>query len=253
MSRLNFFNGENVLKAFKIYTKLAREGVVKEEDYQQYLSNDEVSDLINLYAEEVECVLFIAANQLYMVPKTMSSPFHVNNEYLRKTYFKSGATNSDLYLAYFATIVLLGEFYNSYSTNEPTLHYLSLSRWVEAVNERIDIVAQHPEELLEQLEKEHSYNWLTIIENWMALDTIKETAKSQKGQTLSRLSFIHTVKNFLVKEKVINDIGNDEVELTEKTKMIVQRYFMNLEHNNEILQFLYDLQLREEDENANNI
>lgn len=246
-----YFDGENVMKAFKLYTKLAREGFVKEEDFQQYMSINEVSDLIDLYAKEMDCVLFIAANQLYMVPKTMSSPFHVNNEYLRKTYFKSGATNSDLYLAYFATIVLLGEFYNSYSTNEPTLHYLSLARWVEAVNERMDVLAQHSEEHLKDLEKEHSYNWVFIIKNWTALDTIKESAKSQKGTTQSRLSFIHTVKNFLIKEKIINDIGNDEVELTEKAKMIVQRYFMNLEYNNAILQFLYDLE-QKEDHDANN-
>lgn len=248
-----YYDGENVKKAFKLYTKLAREGLIKDEDFQAYMSINEVSDLIDLYAEEMDCVLFIAANQLYMVPRTMSSPFHVNNEYLRKTYFKSGATNSDLYLAYFATIVLLGEFYNSYTTKEPTLHYLKLERWVEAVNERIDVIAQHPEEHLKELEKEHSYNWVSIISHWRALDTIKESAKSQKGQTLSRLSFMHTVKNFLIKEKVINDIGNDEVELTERAKMIVQRYFMNLEHNNAILQFLYDLQAREVEQDANNI
>lgn len=248
-----FYNAENVIKAFELYTKLARDGLLAEDDYQQYLSNDEVFTLLDQYAAKMECVLFVAANQLYMVPKTTSSPFHVNNEYLRKTYLKSGATNSDLYLSYFATIVLLGEFYNSYLTKEPTIHYLSLSRWVEAVNERIDVLAQHPEERLKELEREHSYNWLSIIESWTALDAIKESAKSQKGQTLSRLSFIHTVKNFLVKEKVIKEIGNDEVELTEKAKMIVQRYFMNLEHNNEILQFLYDLQPKEEDFDADNL
>ncbi len=248
-----FYDAENVMKAFELYTKLAREGLLGEDDYQQYLSNDEVFTLLDQYAAKMECVLFVAANQLYMVPKTTSSPFHVNNEYLRKTYLKSGATNSDLYLSYFATIVLLGEFYNSYLTKEPTIHYLSLSRWVEAVNERIDVLAQHPEGRLKELERELSYNWLSIIENWAALDAIKESAKSQKGQTLSRLSFLHTVKIFLVKEKVIREIGNDEVELTEKAKMIVQRYFMNLEHNNEILQFLYDLEPKEGDFDADNI
>lgn len=246
-----YYDGKNVMKAFELYTKLARDGLIKEEDYQQYMSNNEVFTLIDQYAEKMDCVLFIAANQLYMVPKTMSSPFHVNNEYLRKTYFKSGATNSDLYLAYFAMIVLLGEFYNSYTTTEPTLHFISLERWVVAVNERVEVLAQHPEETLKELEKEHSYNWLSIIENWLALDTIKESAKSQKGQTLSRLSFIHTVKNFLIKEKIVHDIGNDEVELTEKAKMIVQRYFMNLEYNNAILQFLYDLQSKEGEKDAN--
>lgn len=248
-----YYDGENVKKAFKLYTKLAREGFAKDEDFQLYMSNDEVSELIDIYAAEMDCALFSDGYQLYMVPKTMSSPFHVNNEYLRKTYFKSGATNSDLYLAYFATIVLLGEFYNSYTTKEPTLHYLKMERWVEAVNERIEVIAQHPEEHLKGLEKEYSYNWVSIINNWRALDTIKESAKSQKGQTLSRLSFMHTVKNFLIKEKVVNDIGNDEIELTERTKMIVQRYFMNYEHNNAILQFLYDLQVSEEEQDANNI
>lgn len=115
------------------------------------------------------------------------------------------------------------------------------------------IVAQHPQEELKALEKEHSYNWLTIIEQWNALDTIKVTAKKQSGKTLSRLSFIHTVKNFLVKENVILEIGNDEVELTEKTKTIVQRYFMDVDHNNDILQFLYDLQSEEEGLYADNL
>lgn len=244
---------ENVLKAFELYTKLAREGMIEKEDYQVYMSNNEVYTLLDQYAMKMDCVLFVAANQLFMVPKSTHSPFHVNNEYLRKTYLKSGATNSDLYLSYFATIVLLGEFYNSYLTKEPTLHYLSLVRWVEAVNERIDVLKEHPEERLKELEREHSYNWLSIIKNWTALDDIKESAKSQKGQTLSRLSFIHTVKNFLAKEQVVKDIGNDEVELTDKAKMIVQRYFMNLEHNNEILQFLYNLEQKEDEQVANDI
>lgn len=241
------------MKAFELYTKLARQGVLAGEDYQLYMSNNEVYTLLDQYADKVECVLFVAANQLYMVPKTMNSPFHVNNEYLRKTYLKANATNGDLYLLYFSTIVLLGEFYNSYFTKEPTIHFLTLSRWVEAVNERMEVLAQHPDERLKELEKEHSYNWLSILEKWNALDDIKESAKSQKGQTLSRLSFIHTAKNFLVKEDVITDIGNDEVALTEKAKTIVQRYFMNLEHNNKILQFLYDLQPKEEDIDANHL
>lgn len=249
---MTYYDAENVMKAFELYTKLARDGVMDGEDYQLYMSNNEVFTLLDQYAAKMECVLFVAANQLYMVPKTTSSPFHVKNEYIRKTYLKSGATNSDLYLTYFATIVLLGEFYNSYLTNEPTIHYLSLSRWVEAVNERVDMLGQHPENVLKEAERTLSYNWITIIGNWNALDVIKESAKSQKGQTLSRLSFIHTVKTFLVKESLLKDIGNDEVELTEKAKMIVQRYFMNLDHNNDILQFIYDLQPKEGEEHANN-
>ncbi|GAY76189.1 hypothetical protein NBRC111894_1743 [Sporolactobacillus inulinus] len=55
----------------------------------------------------------------------------------------------------------------------------------------------HDEEELKQLEQEFSYNWRLIIEKWDDMDDIKETAKKQSGNTISRMSFINTVKRFL--------------------------------------------------------
>ena len=40
---------------------------------------------------------------------------------------------------------------------------------------------------LRQYEKEFSYNWVAIVEKWDAMDDIKETAKRQSGNTISRL------------------------------------------------------------------
>lgn len=252
MKSLIYHDTNNVLVAFDLYTKLAQHGVAPEEDLQLFQTNNDVYTLLNQFAEKMQCVLFPADNKLYMVPKASYSPFHVSNQYLKKTYLKSGATNSDLYLMYFATIVLLGEFYNSYLTKEPTILFLPMHRWVEAVNERIEVLQQYSEEELKKLEKDLSYNWLAILEKWSALDDIKENVKRQYGQTISRVSFLHTVKQFLVEEEIVKEIGNDEIELSEKAKMIVQRYFMNLDHNNDILQFLYDLQPERDGSDADN-
>ncbi|WP_322786722.1 DUF6063 family protein [Paenibacillus alginolyticus] len=38
---------------------------------------------------------------------------------------------------------------------------------------------------------------------------------------------------------IVIDIGNQEITLTEKAKVVVQRYFMELEYNRGILEFLY--------------
>ncbi|GAY76190.1 hypothetical protein NBRC111894_1744 [Sporolactobacillus inulinus] len=37
----------------------------------------------------------------------------------------------------------------------------------------------------------------------------------------------------------MQDIGNEEIRLTEKAKTIIQRYFMEVEYNKGIFEFLY--------------
>ncbi len=99
---------------------------------------------------------------------------------------------------------------------------------------------------LKQLEKEFSYNWGLIIEKWEDMDDIKETAKKQSGNTISRFSFMDTVKRFLVDQDLIQEIGNDEITLTEKAKTIIQRYFMEVEYNKGIFEFIYGFERDEE-------
>ena len=251
MKALNF-DETVVMKAFELYKRLARDGVADKSFVQEYVADDGVRGLVDRFAQEVNCVVLIAGDSVYMIPETRLSPFHVNNEFLKKTYLKTGATNADLYLLYFTTIVLLGEFYDSYHTKEPTREFIRLDEWVECVNKRIDALKEHSEEELKQYEREFSYNWTAIIEKWEAMDDLKETAKKQTGNTISRLSFLDTTKRFLNDQELVNDIGNHELTLSEKTKTIVQRYFMELEHNRGILEFLYKLESekREVEENA---
>ena len=43
----------------------------------------------------------------------------------------------------------------------------------------------------------------------------------------------------------MHDIGNNEMELTEKTKVIVQRYYMDYEYNRGLLDFIYQFDKKE--------
>lgn len=229
----------DVMKAFRIYAQLARDGSVGRELLHEYVADDVVRGLVDQFAREVDCATVVAGEQLYMIPETRLSPFHVSNDYLKRYYLRASAVNADLYLMYVAIIVLIGAFYDSYQTTEPTRSFLRLDEWTELVNERLAQLKQHPEEQLKEMEKQFSYHWTALIEKWEAMDDVKETAQRQTGNTISRVSFIDTVKRFLLAQELVEDIGNQEIALTEKTKMIVQRYFMELEYNRGILDFLY--------------
>lgn len=233
------YNEDTVMIAFSIYTKLARNGIAEKEDVDLYMSNDEVRSLLERFAHEVDCVIVRTTEQLFLIPETKASPFHVSNEWIKKNYLRSDSVNADIYLLYFVTIILFGAFFDRYTSMEPTLDFISLSDWVKKVNERMNHLESFNEEQLSEFEQEYQYNWKVIIEKWRNMDDIKESAKRQTGNTISRLSFIDTAKRFLINEGLIKEIGNYEITLTEKAKTIVQRFFMDIEYNNNIFEFLY--------------
>jgi|SRR5690625_4874187 len=233
------YTEREVMHAFSIYTKLARDGVADKEAVKQYTSEADIRSLLEKFAREVDAVIIRTTDNLFLVPETRYSSFHVSNEWIKRTHLGSTARNADIYLLYFATIVLFGAFFDRYNSEEPTLQFLRLSDWLKKMNERIQYLQTYDEEQLTELEVEFSYNWRAIIDRWIDMDDIKETAKRQRGRTISRLSFIHTAKNFLLEEGLIIDIGNQEVSITEKAKVIIQRYFMDATYNKNIFEFIY--------------
>ena len=79
------------------------------------------------------------------------------------------------------------------------------------------------------------------------MDDIKETAKRQTGNTISRMSFLDTVKRFLIDQELVQDIGNNEITLTEKAMTIIQRFFMEVEFNKGIFEFIYAFEKEDTD------
>lgn len=241
------YSEEKVMQAFSIYTVLARDGVAEKEIVQLYMSDHDIRSLIGRFAQQVGCVIVLTSEQLYMIPEPNLSPFHVSNEWIKRNYLRSNALNADIYLLYFVTIILFGSFFSNYYSKEPTLQFISLTDWVKNVNERINYLQSHSEDELIESEEEFSYNWRAIIEKWIDMDDVKETVKRQSGQTISRLSFIDTAKRFLIGEGLIEEIGNYEVTLTEKARVIIQRFFMDVQYNKNIFEFIYDGEEGEQD------
>ncbi len=233
------YEQEQIMQAFRLFSKLSIDGKGNEDELRLYFSDDQIRGLVDQFAYEVECTIISAGDNLYFVPLAVSSPHHIKNETLKRNYLKANSTNSDIYLMYVAIIVLFGAFYNSYQTIEPTIEFISMSDWLRLLDERLQSLKEHDQETLLEAEKEYKYNWCAILEKWDALDDLKETSKTQDKRTKSRLGFLDGVKRFLEAQELVNDIGNYELELTEKAKIIIQRYYMEVEYNRGILEFMY--------------
>ncbi|MDR3595513.1 DUF6063 family protein [Clostridium sp.] len=239
------YNNEQVLQAFKIYSILAKNGYAEKDELRLYISDDMIRGLVDQFSKEVDCTIFLAGEFIYLIPISKDSIFHVSNEAIKKDYLPAKSVNLDIYLMYVSIIVLFGEFYDSYQTIDPTRDFINISDWLESLNERISSLKEHNSDKLKELDKEYDYNWSLIIEKWLDMDEIKETVKVQNARTISRKSFLNSVKNFLEAQELIRDIGNEELELTEKAKTIIQRYYMEYDYNRGILDFMYNLDKKE--------
>lgn len=233
------YQEQEIQEAYRIYSLLAGQGKLDAGEAKRYLRDEQIEALVNQFARNDDAAIIAAGSLLYLVPMATTSLFHMNNELIKKVYLPSTATNLDIYLMYVATIILLGEFYNSYQSQEPTRSFIHMGEWLEAMNTRIESLQALGEDILQSAEKEQEYNWTKIVQKWLAIDDVKEKVKKQTGNTNSRMSFLNMVKSFLEKQEMIIDIGNNEIEITEKTKVIVQRYYMDYEYNRGILDFIY--------------
>lgn len=248
MSNLTY-HATDVERSFRLFARLMREGKVASdsEEYREYTVYQNVRDLAEIYSREVECVLEKTSDHLYLIPRVKNSYFQMKNSRIKEEYFPAGATNLDIYMMYFAILVLFGAFYNSYESSEPTRDFLPYEEWLRLINERIKSFGEHPAELEEESEI-MEWNWSGVVERWEALDDLREQAKAVNAKQLTRIGYLHRYYRFLSDQDLVSQQGNQEIVLTEKAKVIVQRYFMNKEHNKGVLQFMYQFdQVKEED------
>ena len=242
-----FYSNEQVMQAFRLYSVLAMQGYGEKEQLHLYMSDDSIRSLVDQFAKQVDCSIFLSGDYIYLIPVLKDSVFHVSNDYIKKTYLPAKAVNVDLYMMYVSIIVLFGEFYDSYQTIEPTRDFISLNDWLSSLNERISTLKEQGDKKLKELDSKYDYNWSSVVKKWTDIDEIRETAKVQDARTASRKGFLNTVKRFLESQNLIKDIGNEELTLTEKAKTIIQKYYMEYDYNRSILDFMYNIDNRKEE------
>ncbi|MBC7960644.1 MAG: non-ribosomal peptide synthetase module, partial [Vallitaleaceae bacterium] len=104
-------NQDTVIEAFKIFAKLSAEGEVKKSDARLFVSDDEVRGLVSQFAGEVDCTILSAGDDIFLVPLTKNSIYHLTNDQIKRDYLPSRALNMDIYILYLLIVVFIGEFY----------------------------------------------------------------------------------------------------------------------------------------------
>lgn len=230
---------EDVRLAFQIFLQLLPTGRI--ENNQEFLYHYEQNPNVRLILEEIiekeaDVKIFSMGGHLYLTPGVNNRYFGYSNEQLR-TLIKL-ENNSELYLAYFAMLCLLAQFYNSDDQALTSRQFLPLEELEAIMTGHVTEIRAAQAEQIEALEEEIQVNLSSVAALWSEMPAFNETLRHQRRGRNNRISFLLRVLTFLENEGLVQVLGDSEIRLLPKLEHLVVKYYFHSQRKDYLLQLL---------------
>ncbi len=208
-------------------------------------------DVISLWREVIEPVfevkLISLADRYYLTTGWSGGIFAYNNEEMRRQL--GVENNRELYLCSFIVLTLLAAFYDSEDSTAPSRESIILSDLQEMVSENFWELGT--DEYVEVIEDETRVNLKEPAELWFDLPFQKSDV-GQHRRSKSQLTFLLKTMDFLQKHGLVRMVRDRQVFPEERLHNLVNNYYNNVDHKNEILETIREnlAEKREEGEDA---
>jgi hypothetical protein len=229
---------EDVRLAFRIFLQLLPTGRIEDQEFlYHYEQNPNVRFILEeIMEKEADVKIFSMGGFLYLSPGVNNRYFGYSNEQLR-TLMKL-ANNSELYLAYFAMLCLLAQFYNSDDQALTSRQFLPLEELEAIMTGHVAEIQAAQAEQIEALEEELQVNLSSVASLWTELPAFNETLKHQRRGRNNRISFLLRVLSFLENEGLVQVLDDSEIRLLPKLEHLVVKYYFHSQRKDYLLQLL---------------
>jgi len=232
----------DVKDAFDLFVHLLRSGKIEKREsttlFQAY-QRIEVKEIVaELIEERAGMKVFAIEDVIYMVPEMDNELFHYSNSELReKMKVKS---NKELYLAYFALLVIISKFYNSQDQSLSTRSYVTMEELIATLDEKMVQLEElkNAYDDPDALADEYGIDADGMLEVWKSLPVYNEQAKKIELTNKNRVGFLIRVFRFMEEEELLVVRELREISITEKMKQIITNYYFNSERKEKIMDLL---------------
>ena len=180
----------------------------KEPDlYREYMESEAVQTIVKTMADVSKCSVECYGTVLYLIPHEDNSFLGFTKTQLKKALCKSNPTESDYYLAKFAILVLLLEFYDGSGATSKCRDYIRFGELQNSISERLREGAATVEE---EVQKEHGIAYTRMLDAY-------ETLTSEEGsrKKTPKEGFLRNILVFLREQGLIEFIEQDGMIRTE--------------------------------------
>lgn len=187
--------------------------------YEEYISNAEVSDMVQRILKKLNLCLYEYQDALYVTAEEKNRVFGFSNEELKREI--GIKLNKELYLCYFIIYNIITKFYFD-SADSTFVEYVRLEEVISAVDESLRSVTSKLTLMTIGELEENSFKQLAVL--WEDLPIIAGEDSMLRAARNSKAGYVKLVFNFLVSQ----DLFLEEQERyypKNRMRALIENYF----------------------------
>lgn len=216
----------NLERALDIVSRLIAGEPVSEEgpnaaDYQEYNTNAEVYEIVQMALSRMNLRIYEYHNGLFACAGEHNSVFGYSNEELKKEL--GVRLNRELYLAYFVIYNTITEFYSD-SASVTYAEFVRVEDVIKNVDSSISgILDKHAGVVLDEVE-ENSFQQIALSWEELPAAAADEGTGVLRAARNSKAGFVKMVFNFLVSQELFAE-GQNRYYPTDRFRALTENYF----------------------------
>lgn len=181
----------------------------QEKLYRAYTENEQIQNLVKSQAQVAQSDIERYGNVIYLIPKEDNVFLGYSKAQLKVVLCKSNGTDKDYYLAQFAILTLLVEFYDGQGATSKTRDYMRVGELQNSISARLK---EGSENLSEEQQEEKGIAFSNMLE---AYEALRSDEKGSRART-TKEGFLYNILNFLQKQELVEYVEEDEMIKTTK-------------------------------------
>ena len=157
--------------------------------YRAYFEHEEIQNLVKQQGEASDCRIERYGNTIYLIPNEGNYYLGYSKTQLKEKLCKSGATDKDYYLAQFAILTLLIEFYDGQGSSSKTRDYIRVGELQNSISDRLK------EGVDAYSEEEEEHTGIAFSDMMQAYEALKSDDQGRKTKT-TKEGFLHNILLF---------------------------------------------------------
>lgn len=177
--------------------------------YRAYSENEQIQNLVKSQGIIAHSNIERYGNVIYLIPQEENVFLGYSKAQLKAVLCKSSGTDKDYYLAQFAILTLLIEFYDGQGATSKTRDYIRVGELQNSISKRLHEGCEH---LTEEEQDDAGIAFSNMME---AYEALKSDERGSRAKT-TKEGFLYYLLKFLQKQGLIEYVEEDEMIQTTK-------------------------------------